>query len=83
MQTVTIHNAKTNLSKYIAVAKKGKPVFIGGFGRPEVKLTRVTPADLVTSKTRDFSIAQNKIIEYEDSFSDQTEVNVEKLLLGK
>lgn len=80
MQTVTIHDAKTNLSKYIATAKKGKQVYIGGFGKPEVKLIRVTPADLVFSKKRDFSFAQNKVLESTESFSSETELLVEQLL---
>jgi prevent-host-death family protein len=83
MQTVTIHDAKSNLSKYIAAVKKGKQVFIGGFGKPEVKLVLITPADLSKTKVRDFSIAKNKIIEKTDSFSDKTELLVEKLLVGK
>lgn len=80
MQTVTIHDAKTNLSKYIAAAKKGQLILIGGYGHPEVKLTRVTPEDLATAKTRDFSVARNKIIESDHSFTDQTDEAVSELL---
>ncbi|PIR58707.1 MAG: type II toxin-antitoxin system prevent-host-death family antitoxin [Candidatus Pacebacteria bacterium CG10_big_fil_rev_8_21_14_0_10_56_10] len=83
MHTVTIHDAKTNLSKYIAAVKKGKQVFIGGFGKPEVKLVQVTPVDLAASKTRSFSFAHHKIKEHSDSFSDQTEAIISDLLLGK
>lgn len=38
MKAVPIHEAKTNLSKYIAQAKAGTPVYIGSFGKPEVVL---------------------------------------------
>jgi len=82
MQTVTIHDAKTNLSKYIAAVKKGKQVFIGGFGKPEVKLVLITSADLYKTKVRDFSLAKNKIIEKTDSFSEETDLLVEELLAG-
>lgn len=41
MKAVPIHEAKTNLSKYIAQAKRGEPVYIGSFGRAEVVLTVV------------------------------------------
>ncbi len=43
MKAIPIHEAKTNLSKYIAEAKKGKPVYIGSFGKAEVIL-RAVPA---------------------------------------
>lgn len=82
MQTVTIHDAKTNLSKYIAAVKKGSNIFIGGFGEPEVKLVKVTPADLVGSKARNFAIAKGKVVEHSDSFSDETEAEVGELLAG-
>lgn len=38
MKAVTIHDAKTNLSKYIAAAKRGEKIYIGSFGKPEVVL---------------------------------------------
>ncbi len=38
MKTIPIHEAKANLSKYIVAAKKGTPVYIGGFGKAEVVL---------------------------------------------
>ncbi len=38
MKTVSIHDAKTNLSKYIAAAKNGEQIFIGLRGEPEVEL---------------------------------------------
>lgn len=37
-KVVTIHEAKTHLSKYIKQAKAGKPVSIGAFGKEEVIL---------------------------------------------
>ena len=41
MKAVPIHQAKANLSKYIAQAKKGKPVYIGSHGQAEVVLTKL------------------------------------------
>ncbi len=38
MKAITIHDAKTNLSKYIAAAKRGETIYIGSFGKPEIKL---------------------------------------------
>ncbi len=37
-KTITVHEAKTHLSKYIKQAKAGKPVSIGSFGKEEVVL---------------------------------------------
>ncbi len=44
MKTVTIHDAKTNLSKYIAAAKMGDTIYIGKRGTPEVKLVVMNPS---------------------------------------
>ncbi len=38
MKTVPIHDAKTNLSKYIAAAKRGETIGIGAYGKYEVSL---------------------------------------------
>lgn len=37
-KTISIYEAKTNLSKYIQQAKAGKPVSIGSYGKEEVLL---------------------------------------------
>lgn len=43
MKSVTIHDAKTNLSKYIAAAKRGEQIYIGNHGKPEVRLVVEAP----------------------------------------
>lgn len=52
MKTVSIHTAKTNLSKYIESAKKGETIFIGSRGKPEVKLVVATPKDFKSPKRK-------------------------------
>lgn len=42
-KTITIHEAKTHLSKYIKQAKAGKPVYIGAFGATEVMIVPAKP----------------------------------------
>lgn len=37
-KTISIYDAKTNLSKLIADVKAGKEVVIGGYGKPEVMM---------------------------------------------
>ncbi len=41
MKAIPIHEAKTNLSKYVKQAKAGTPVYIGAWGESEVVLTAV------------------------------------------
>lgn len=80
MKTVTIHDAKTNLSKYIAHAKQGQTVYIGGFGKAEVMLVKVSDADVLDATPRDISIAKGKVAEKPHSFSPTTDQEVAGLL---
>lgn len=82
MKTISIHDAKTNLSKYIAAAKNGEKVFIGGFGKPEVVLTKISAQDASASRRHNFTIAIGKITEHSDSFSDNTEEDIASLMLN-
>lgn len=45
MQTVNIHDAKTNLSKLIEKAVKGEAFIIAKAGKPLVKVVAVSQAD--------------------------------------
>ncbi len=42
-KTITIHEAKTHLSRYIKQAKSGKTIYLGSYGQPEVKLVAIKP----------------------------------------
>jgi len=83
MKTISIHDAKTNLSKYIAAAKKGEEIYIGGFGKAEVRLVKVSEEDRISLNGRDFNIAKGKVSDYDDAFSDSTEKRVATLLLDE
>lgn len=83
MQAVTIHDAKTNLSKYIAQAKQGKTVLIGGYGKPQVKLVQVTQDDLPNQGKRDFSALQGKLADIDHAFSPETEQMISELMYGE
>lgn len=51
MQTVNIHEAKTQLSKLIEQAVKGDPFIIAKAGKPLVKVTRLdTPSPSQTRR---------------------------------
>jgi prevent-host-death family protein len=83
MSTISIHDAKTNLSKYIAAAKKGQKVYIGGYGKPEVALVALTPQETQKLNKRLFVIAKGKIKATDEAFSQETEQAVTSLLLGE
>ena len=81
MRTINIHDAKTNLSKYIAAAKKGQKIYIGGFGKPEVVLTSIPNYKSSVSK-RNFTAGKNKITANPDAFTSATDDLISGLLLG-
>lgn len=80
MKTVSIHDAKSNLSKYIAKAKNGEKVYIGGFGKAEVVLTKLSDSEKNAVNKRNFSIAKGKIIEKPDSFSSDTDKSIAEIM---
>ena len=65
MQAIPIHQAKANLSKYIAAAKHGTPVYIGGYGQAEVMLVAV-PKDL--GQTPLYGVFRGKLWKSEDAW---------------
>jgi len=65
MKTVSIHDAKSNLSKYIAAAKNGEVIYIGNRGKPEVKLV----VDKPLQKKRQIGALKGKL-----SKSDEAEL---------
>ena len=42
-KTITIHEAKSNLSKLVKRAAAGETIYIGAYGKPEAVLTSVSP----------------------------------------
>lgn len=82
MKTVSIHDAKTNLSKYIAAAKNGEKIYIGSFGKVEVVL-QAAPQKTAKQKQRPFGIAKGKFRAAPDAFSRETDEEVAALLYGE
>lgn len=83
MKTISIHDAKTNLSKYIAEAKKGEKIYIGGFGKPEVVLVKLSESEQKSLHQRSFAIAKGKLTPQRDAFLEATEDIVSSLMLGE
>jgi prevent-host-death family protein len=42
-KTITIHEAKSNLSKLVKRAAAGETIYIGAYGKPEAVLCAVSP----------------------------------------
>jgi antitoxin (DNA-binding transcriptional repressor) of toxin-antitoxin stability system len=83
MKTVTIHDAKTNLSKYIAAALQGEKIYIGGFGKAEVVLSKIPPQQNNPQGKRLFAVANGKIKAAPDAFSDATDHEISALMLAE
>lgn len=81
MKTISIHDAKTNLSKYIAAAKKGEKVYIGGFGKAEVALVRLSDEEKNNFHQRHFSAGKGKLTPQPDAFLASTDKDVSLLML--
>ena len=82
MKTITIHDAKTNLSKYIAAAKQGKKIYIGSFGKPEVRLLKLSDFERIHQGKRSFIVVKGKIKSTPEAFSASTENELTALMLG-
>lgn len=83
MSTISIHDAKTNLSKYIAAAKNGEKIYIGGFGKAEVALVALDAQEKQALNKRSFAIAKGKVVATDEAFSQEVEQIVSSLLLGE
>jgi len=68
--TVNIHEAKTNLSKLIALLEKGEEVIIAKAGNPVAKLVSYIPS----KKKRMPNLLKGKVIFYEDLNSSNDEI---------
>lgn len=84
MKTVSIHDAKTNLSKYINAAKQGEKIYIGSFGKPEVMLTVLTSAHAKSIKPtkRQLGAGKAKISLSDDAFSEETDIEIADMMYG-
>lgn len=82
MKTVTIHDAKTNLSKYIAAALRGEKVYIGSFGEAQVVLAKIPSKETQMGK-RSFIVAKGKVKVTPEAFTDSTDREVSALMLGE
>jgi prevent-host-death family protein len=80
MKTVSIHDAKTNLSKYIDAVKNGEEIYIGSYGKPEVRLVAQKPKKVKVY--RKLGLAKGKVWASPDAFSKETDEEIAKMLYG-
>lgn len=81
MLTVNIHDAKTQLSKLIAMAVKGQPFIIAKAGKPMVKVEAVQAADgIVPSRGMGFLAGK---IRAPDDIKTPFAKEIEEMFYGK
>ncbi|MCL7489474.1 MAG: type II toxin-antitoxin system prevent-host-death family antitoxin [Desulfobulbaceae bacterium] len=79
MQTVNIHEAKTNLSRLIEQAVKGEPFIIAKAGKPLVKVSRLDAPETEQVKRLGFLKGQ---IQVPDDFDHLGSEEIEQLFGG-
>jgi antitoxin (DNA-binding transcriptional repressor) of toxin-antitoxin stability system len=81
MLTVNIHDAKTQLSKLIAMAVKGEPFIIAKAGKPMVKVEAFIPED-VPRKSRLGGLV-GKVGPLPDNFNTMFQDEIAEMFYGK
>jgi prevent-host-death family protein len=76
MQTVDIHEAKTNLSRLVDQAAKGEPFVIAKAGKPLVKVVPLNAPDVKGMRRLGFMSGQ---IAVPDDFDRMESAGIEKL----
>lgn len=79
MQTVNIHEAKTQLSRLIDLAVKGQPFIIAKAGKPLVKVERL---DVVEKKKRRLGFLKGQFT-VPDDFDTRDSEYIEQLFYGE
>ncbi|MHB8789776.1 MAG: type II toxin-antitoxin system Phd/YefM family antitoxin [Desulfobulbaceae bacterium] len=79
MQTVNIHEAKTNLSRLIEQAVKGESFIIAKAGKPLVKVSRLDTPETTQVKRLGFMKGQ---IQVPDDFDHLGSEEIERLFGG-
>ena len=66
METITIHEAKSNLSKLVKRAAAGETIYIGAYGKAEAALTAVSPEKQAAElRKKAFGCMKGKMILHE------------------
>jgi prevent-host-death family protein len=66
VETIPIHEAKSNLSKLVKRAAAGETIYIGAYGKPEAILMAVTPNKIRAElRKKAFGCMKGKIVFHE------------------
>ena len=76
MQTVNIHEAKTNLSRLVDQAARGEPFVIAKAGKPLVKVVALDAPESAQTKRLGFLAGQ---ITVPDDFDEMGRIEIEEL----
>lgn len=77
MKTISIHDAKTNLSQYIMAAKRGEVIAIGAYGKVEVWLSnQPVKSQGIIKKKRQFGGLKGKVWIGPDAFSEELDQEI-------
>lgn len=80
MQTINIHEAKTQLSKLVEQAAKGESFIIAKSGKPMVK---VMPVDVPVKKIPQRLGAMEGLFTVPDDFDTMFQKEIEEMFYGK
>jgi antitoxin (DNA-binding transcriptional repressor) of toxin-antitoxin stability system len=79
METVNIHDAKTNLSRLIAKAVAGEPFIIAKAGKPLVKVEALIPQTPKRKSRIGFMVGEGTV---PDDFDTMMQSEIEKMFYG-
>ena len=68
--TLSIHEAKTNLSRLVKRALAGETIYIGAYGKPEVALKAVTTAEQCAELRKGFFGCMKGKITFHEGWDD-------------
>ena len=80
METVNIHEAKTQLSRLIDMASKGKPFIIAKAGKPLVKVTAIDAPPPARVRRLGFLVGQATV---PDDFDQMGGAEIQQAFEGK
>lgn len=83
MLTVNIHDAKTQLSKLIAMAVNGQPFIIAKAGKPLVKVEALETAEAGKPKLRGLGALKGKVAPIPDDFNTMFQDEIAEMFYGK
>lgn len=83
MLTVNIHDAKTQLSKLIAMAVNGQPFIIAKAGKPLVKVEALETAEAGKPQLRGLGALKGKVPPTPDDFNTMFQDEIAEMFYGK